>query len=158
MKLIFTFLGLTVIVILSSCRNNSNVTTETASDKESVTAKVAGEINHYVCFTENDIKDLEMSVSFDIYDNALKVKYKGQNKDLLLHYIDEVIITPGQPETKTLYNEILEREVTGSYEFIHSGNWYYALYKRKSDGQEFNFTIDHNQSVVNGVFRKTPCY
>lgn len=151
----------TAICFLSfiSCKNKTT-TTIIVDNKitESTSVKKAGEIDHYICFRENDIKDLEISVSFDIYNNALEVKYKGQTNALLLHYIDEVIITPGKPATKTIYSEMLDGVEIGIFEFTHTGNWDYAKYVRKKDGEEFNFTIDHDQTVTGSGYRIIPCY
>lgn len=84
------------LLFILSCKNKTTTTiTLYSSATESSKTKKAGEIDHYICFREDGIKDLEMSVSFDIYDNALKVKYKGQSSSTMLHYVDEVIITPG---------------------------------------------------------------
>ena len=159
MTIRYFILGIAFILstCIISCKNKTTTTITVDSAAESITKK-AGEIDHYICFAEDDIKGLEMSVSFDTYDNALEVKYKGQAKTMLLHYVDEVIITPGNPATKTVYTEMLEGEENGTYEFRHSGNWDYAKYIRNSDGEEFNFTIDQEQTVSGNGYRITPCY
>ncbi len=141
-----------------SCKNKTTTVEEDRSATKTSITKKAGEIDHYICFRENAIQDLEMSVSFDTYDNALEVKYKGQVNVMMLHYVDEVIITPGKPATKTIYTEVLDGQENGTYEFTHSGNWDYVRYIRNSDGEEFNFTIDHDQTTRGGGYRTTPCY
>ena len=147
------------LLFIFSCKNKTTTTISTdSSATESSTIKKTGEIDHYICFREDAIHDLEMSVSFDTYDNALEVKYRGQSKSTMLHYVDEVIITPGKPATKTIYTEMLDGQENGTYEFTHSGNWDYVKYIRKSDGEEFNFTIDHDQTVTVSGYRITPCY
>ncbi|MEJ6613822.1 MAG: hypothetical protein QNK64_00180 [Saprospiraceae bacterium] len=159
MKTLSLTITVSCLLFILSCKNKTTTTiTVDSSATESSTTKKAGEIDHYICFREDGIKDLEMSVSFDIYDNALKVKYKGQSSSTMLHYVDEVIITPGEPATKTVYIEMLDGQENGSYEFTHSGNWNYAKYIRKSDGEEFNFSIDHDQTATDSGYRITPCY
>ncbi len=147
-----------LIVGIVACKPNNTTTIVKTSDTDTVVAKKAGDIDHYICFRGDEIKDLQMSVSFDTYGNALEVKYKGQLQAIPLTYVDEVIITPGHPATKTIYTEVDMGKETGTYEFRHSGNWDYAKYIRKKDGEEFNFTIDHDQTVVGDGYRETPCY
>jgi len=159
MKTLSLTITVSCLLFILSCKNKTTTTiTVDSSATESSTTKKAGEIDHYICFREDGIKDLEMSVSFDIYDNALKVKYKGQSSSTMLHYVDEVIITPGEPATKTIYTEMLDGQENGRYEFTHYGNWNYAKYIRKSDGEEFNFSIDHDQTATDSGYRITPCY
>lgn len=159
MKTLSLTIAVACLLFIFSCKNKTTTTITTdSSAAESSTVKKAGEIDHYICFREDAINDLEMSVSFDTYDNALEVKYRGQSTPTMLHYIDEVIITPGKPATKTVYTEMLAGQENGTYEFTHSGNWDYAKYIRKSDGEEFNFTIDHDQTATVSGYRITPCY
>jgi len=141
-----------------SCKQSSTTTIVQSNDPSNTKARRAGDIDHYICFRGDEIKDLQMSVSFDTYDNALKVKYKGQTQAIPLTYVDEVIITPGHPATKTIYKEIDMGKETGTYEFRHSGNWVYVKYIRKKDGEEFNFTIDHDQTISGNGYRESPCY
>lgn len=146
------------IVTIIACKQNSTTTVVQSSNNSNQEVKKAGEIDHYICFRCDEIKDLQMSVSFDTYGNALEVKYIGQSQSIPLTYMDEEIITPGHPATKTVYKEIDMGKETGIYEFRHSGNWDYAKYIRKKDGETFNFTIDHEQTVTGNGYRETPCF
>ena len=145
------------ILMTTSCKQSTTTVIKSSEAATSATKK-AGEVDHYICFREDDLKALEMSVSFDTYDNALEVKYKGQSKPMFLTYIDEVIITPGNLATKTIYTEMVEGIESGTYEFTHSTNGDYAKYTRKIDGKVFKFTVDHEQTIVGSGYRETPCY
>lgn len=121
-------------------------------------AKESGITDYYKCFSENDIKDLQMSVSFDAYDNALEVTYKGQTEASILVYLDEEVIKEGEPEVRTKYKALRKAEETGTYIFTPSGDLDLVKYLRKEDGEEFNFTIDLDQSMSGGGYRTTPCH
>jgi len=152
-----SILILAVMMIWQSCKPSTTTVVKTV-DEVANNVKKAGEIDHYRCFVSDEIKELKLSVSFDTYDNALEVKYIGQTQGIPLTYLDEVIITPSQPATKTIYKEIDMGEETGTYELTHSGNYDYIKYIRKKDGEVFNFTIDLELSVLDIGYRSTPCY
>lgn len=141
-----------------SCKQNTTTTIIKSNDENIDTGKKAGEVDHYICYRENDINDLELSVSFDTYGNALEVKYKGQEKGQYLIYLDEVIITPGSEETKNLYTEVTDGIETGTYEFYRSDNSDHAKYIRAKDGEVFKFTINNAQTIIGGRYRGTPCF
>ena len=112
--------------------------------------------NYYICYSENDNKNLQLWIGFDEKEKASKVKYKGMNLDMDLVFVKERNENEGGPYPVLVeyYNEIYEEEVNGMYKLTKSGNWYYAEYTRGSDSKKFNFIIDHKANN----FSKNPCF
>ncbi len=105
----------------------------------------------YVCFTENQNKKLKIWVSYTEGGRALKVKYKGQDKAIDLHYIK----TEYNDRTITsYYNEFYEGKINGNYTITHVGNWDYVTYTRGKDNKKFEFTIDHEKNP----WGSKPCF
>jgi hypothetical protein len=117
---------------------------------------VSKSLNYYICYNENNNENLQFWIGFDEKAKASKVKYKGMNLDMDLVFVKEVDENEGgaYPVLVEYYNEIYEEEVNGVYKLTKSGNWYYAEYTRKSDNQQFNFTIDHEANN----FSDRPCF
>jgi len=157
MKEIF-LISICSLFIFASCKQSTTTTITKSSDSAVVNGKPSGVLDYYKCFRGVEIKDLEMSVSYDAYGNALEVQFKEQTEPILLIYRDEIIITPGQPELRVIYHQILEGEVVGVYEFTSDGKYDYIKYTRKKDGEEFNFILDVDQSTTVDGLRTTPCY
>ena len=112
--------------------------------------------NYYICYSENNNKNLQLWIGFDEKAKASKVKYKGMSLDMELVFVKEVDENEGgpYPVLAEYYNEIYEEEVNGVYKLTKSGNWYYAEYTRKSDSKVFNFTID----IGANNFGDSPCF
>ena len=112
--------------------------------------------NYYICYSENNNKNLQLWIGFDEKSNAFKVKYNEMNLHMDLVFVNEVNENPDGPYPVLVeyYNEIYQEKVNGVYKLTKSGNWYYAEYTRGSDNKQFNFTID-NKSIN---FSKTPCF
>ena len=112
--------------------------------------------NYYICYSENNNKNLQLWIGFDEKAKATKVKYKGMNLDMDLVFVKEVDENGGgpYPVLAEYYNEIYEEEVNGTYKLTKSGNWYYAEYIRKSDSKVFNFTIN----IEANNFSDSPCF
>jgi|GEM_PF-5764590 len=157
MKEIF-LISICSLFFFASCKQSTTTTITKSSDSAVVNGKPSGVLDYYKCFRGVEIKDLEMSVSYDAYGNALEVQFKEQTEPILLIYRDEIIITPGQPELRVIYHQILEGNIIGIYEFTSDGNYDYIKYTRKEDGEEFYFKMDRELSVTNKGFRTTPCY
>ena len=112
--------------------------------------------NYYICYSENNNKNLQLWIGFDEKSNASKVKYKEMNLLMDLVFVNEVNENPDGPYPVLVeyYNEIYQEKVNGVYKLTKSGNWYYAEYTRGSDNKQFNFTIDNKSNN----FSKTPCF
>tara|TARA_B110000090_G_scaffold51721_1_gene59081 strand:- start:3327 stop:4973 length:1647 start_codon:yes stop_codon:yes gene_type:complete len=112
--------------------------------------------NYYICYSENNNKNLQLWIGFDEKSNASKVKYKEMNLHMDLVFVNEVNENPDGPYPVLVeyYNEIYQEKVNGVYKLTKSGNWYYAEYTRGSDNKQFNFTIDNKSNN----FSKTPCF
>lgn len=112
--------------------------------------------NYYICYSENNNKNLQLWIGFDEKSNASKVKYKEMNLHMDLVFVNEVNENPDGPYPVLVeyYNEIYQEKVNGVYKLTKSGNWYYAQYTRGSDNKQFNFTIDNKSNN----FSKTPCF
>ena len=112
--------------------------------------------NYFICYNENDNKDLKIWIGFDEKSNASKVKYKGMNLEMDLVFVKELNENPDGPYPVLVeyYNEIYQEKVNGIYKLTKSGNWYYAVYTRGSDNKQFSFTIDNESNN----FGKTPCF
>jgi len=117
------------------------------------------EPQYFICYKGDANPALEISISFDKEEKALKVKYKGQNEAMNLSFVKEDYLEGGaHPTIETYYSEIYEGKENGVYKLSHSGNWDYAEYTRSKDGKKFNFTIDHDLSIGNDGYRTTPCF
>ena len=112
--------------------------------------------NYYICYSENNNKNLQLWIGFDEKSNASKVKYKEMNLHMDLVFVNEVNENPDGPYPVLVeyYNEIYQEKVNGVYKLTKSGNWYLAEYTRGSDNKQFNFTIDNKSNN----FSKTPCF
>lgn len=112
--------------------------------------------NYYICYSENNNKNLQLWIGFDEKSNASKVKYKEMNLHMDLVFVNEVNENPDGPYPVLVeyYNEIYQEKVNGVYKLTKSGNWYYAEYTRGIDNKQFNFTIDNKSNN----FSKTPCF
>ena len=112
--------------------------------------------NYYICYSENNNKNLQLWIGFDEKSNAFKVKYKETNLHMDLVFVNEVNENPDGPYPVLVeyYNEIYQEKVNGVYKLTKSGNWYLAEYTRGSDNKQFNFTIDNKSNN----FSKTPCF
>jgi len=109
---------------------------------------------YFLCFTENENSKLKLSIAYE-KGKAVYVKYKGQDESMRLKYVKE---TYQGRNTMTTYSEQYRGKVNGTYVITHSGNWDYVTYIRKRDNKKFEFTIDHESSIVNEEYRRTPCY
>ena len=115
--------------------------------------------HHFICYISDANANLAISISFDENDNALKVKYKGQEEAMTLSLLKEDMSTEGAyPTNETHYSEIYKGKENGTYKLTHSGNWDYAEYTRSKDGKKFNFTIDHDLTIGNDGYRTSPCF
>ena len=147
------------IKTLSSSEHNDEEKIEiNAVEEEIIPNKETGPKlpNYYICYSENNNKNLQLWVGFDEKAKASKVKYKGMNLDMDLVFVKEVDENEGgpYPVLAEYYNEIYEEKVNGVYKLTKSGNWYYAEYTRKSDSKIFNFTIDNEANN----FSDSPCF
>jgi hypothetical protein len=115
--------------------------------------------HHFICYKGDANPALEISISFDKEEKALKVKYKGQEEAMNLSYVKEEYLEGGAyPTIETYYSEMYDGKENGVYKLIHSGNWDYAEYTRTKDGKKFKFTIDHDLSIGNDGYTTIPCF
>lgn len=105
----------------------------------------------YVCFTENNNKNLNIWVSYTKGGRALKIKYKGQENPIDLHYVKTEF---NDRSVISYYNEFYEGKINGKYMITHSGNWDYVTYTRGKDNKKFEFTIDHEKNP----WGNKPCF
>ena len=118
-------------------------------------AQLIQKLNHYICFENDENISPRIWISFNSKEFALQVKYEGQNNAIDLKFIKEEYREGGaHPTVIKYYDEILDGDLNGSYKITHSGIWDYVLYKRKRDGKEFHFTIDHEANP----YGKIPCF
>lgn len=125
---------------------------ELEADKKSIP-------HHYICYTNDDKSSMQFSIAFNDEGNALFVKYKNQKDSIPLKNIKEDFQNGGAYPTITqFYDEMLDRKKNGTYELTHTGNWDYAKYRPLEGDKIFKFTIDYDATVVDGEYRKTPCF
>ncbi len=117
--------------------------------------KATNQIDHYICYSNNERKDKKIWVGFNKDDIALKVKYEGQDQAIELVYSKNEYKEGGaHPTINTYYDEIYRGEVNGVYKMTHSGIWDYVEYTRGKDGKTFKFTIEHELDP----YGKQPCF
>jgi hypothetical protein len=114
--------------------------------------RMADENGYYICYQENDRPSLQFAAYFIEPGIAQTVSYKGQTESIELIFTEKEIIEAGRAPYIMKYNEIIDGQVNGQYEFTHSGNWDYAKYTRK-DGKVFNFTFMAEKS-----YQEDPCF
>ena len=114
---------------------------------------------YFMCFTSDSNPKLGLSVGFDAKtERAIFLKYKGQDETISLIYVKQRFPNKGYATYETTYLEKYKGKTIGTYIFTHSGNWEYIKYIRKKDNKSFAFTINNELSIMNGEYRKTPCY
>ena len=142
----------------SEYNDEEKIEINAAEEKNRITNEETGpkSPNYYICYSENNNKNLQLWIGFDEKAKATKVKYKGMSLDMDLVFVKEVNENEGgsYPLLAEYYNEIYEEKVNGIYKLTKSGNWYYAEYTRKSDSKVFNFTID----IGANNFSDGPCF
>ena len=142
----------------SEYNDEEKIEINAAEEKNRITNEETGpkSPNYYICYSENNNKNLQLWIGFDEKAKATKVKYKGMSLDMDLVFVKEVDENEGgsYPVLAEYYNEIYEEKVNGIYKLTKSGNWYYAEYTRKSDSKVFNFTID----IGANNFSDGPCF
>lgn len=114
---------------------------------------------HFICFNNDESSTLKLSIHFNDQGKATALKHKGQNDYIPLqfhtnNFSSEAII----PKSEDQYFEIYDGKKNGDLTITHSGNYDYVRYIRLKDQKVFNFTIDHDATVVQGSYRKTPCF
>ena len=115
----------------------------------------ARQVDHYICYTNDDKKEMRIWISFDKDGKAVQVKYEGQKKGINLTFNKEDYKEGNAyPTTTTYYKEIYGGKVNGKYKLTHAGIWDYTEYTRAKDGKVFNFTIDHDANP----YGKEPCF
>lgn len=113
----------------------------------------------YHCFDADKNPTLKISVKY-VNAVAVSVKYIGQKTAIPLvaiKSIQKINTSGGVPASDDSYSEKNNGVITGKYTFTHSGIWDYVTYKRK-DGKVFNFTINHDETVIDGNYRTSPCF
>lgn len=117
--------------------------------------KSLNEIDHYICYSNDNRKEKKIWVGFNKNDIALKLKYEGQDESIELEYLKNEYQKGGAyPTIRTYYNEIYGGQVNGVYKTTHSGNWDYVEYTRGKDNKVFKFTIDHKLNPYGSI----PCF
>ncbi|MDO6738684.1 hypothetical protein [Wenyingzhuangia sp. 2_MG-2023] len=117
--------------------------------------KSSNEIDHYICYSNDNRKEKKIWVGFNKNDIALKIKYEGQEESMELEYLKNEYQEGGtHPTIRTYYNEIYGGQVNGVYKTIHSGNWDYVEYTRGKDNKVFKFTIEHKLNP----YGSKPCF
>lgn len=115
--------------------------------------------DYYICFKEDKNKSPNVMIAFDKSGKAIYAKYEKQAGRIQIKFIrDELKNDGAYPTTISQYKEMVNNQRTGKYTITHSGNWDYLEYRRAKDGKIFNFTIDHNLSIDENGYRKTPCF
>lgn len=108
---------------------------------------------YYISYNSDDKKSKELMIAFTTEGKALFAKYYGQSRHLQLKFIKEEF--EGK-NSIAYYDEVVNGETTGTYKLTHSGNWDYAVFTRKKDGNKFEFTINHNVTIMNDTYRTVP--
>ncbi|QHI36849.1 hypothetical protein IMCC3317_22190 [Kordia antarctica] len=125
---------------------------ELEADKKSIP-------HHYICYTNDDKSSMQLSIAFNATSNALFVKYEGQEDSIPLENVKEDFQSDGAYPTITqFYDEMLNGKKNGTYELTHSGNWDYVKYRSLEGDKVVKFTINHDATIVDGEYRKTPCF
>ena len=119
--------------------------------------------NRFVCFENDSIKNIRISVCFDKNDKAKYVKYQGQKDSIVIYYKNaHYTKNDGIPNyywSKT-YIEKYNGRITGEYVFTNAGTYQLDVYyTRKKDGKEFYFKVtEENTSADEFPYRSSPCW
>lgn len=98
--------------------------------------------DHFICYTSDEKKNLNLQIMFDEKDIGLIAKYKVGTYGLELVYLGEEFIKGGaHPTIHNYYAELVKGEFNGTYKLTHSGIYEYAQYTGKN-GNVFNFTVN----------------
>ncbi|WP_066319920.1 hypothetical protein [Aquimarina aggregata] len=132
-------------------------TLETSYKNSLSNPTIKEEIDHFICFKNNDGNTPNITIGYSKKEIALNVRYEGQKDAMRLQFVKKEF-KEGHPSYTTTYNELVYSEsrgpeINGRYEIIHSGVWDYVKYTRGRDSKVFNFTIIHDKS-----YQKTPCF
>lgn len=132
-------------------------TLKTSYKNQVENAEIKEEIDHFICFKNNDGNTPNITIGYSKKDIAINVRYEGQKDVMGLQFVKKEF-NEGNPSDTKMYNELIYNElnefmVNGRYEIIHSGVWDYVKYIRGRDNKVFNFTIIHDKS-----YQKTPCF
>ncbi len=113
----------------------------------------------YICFQSDEDETLRLSVYFSADAKARAMKYEGKNDWTHLIYNTSELKDDGpNPSFIDQYYEYYRGKKFGLFNLRHSGDWDYIKYSRLRDAKEFNFTIDHETTLVDGAHRRTPCF
>ena len=129
-------------------------------DITKVPTSVDEKIEHYICYTNDNKKEMMIWVGFDSNSKALQIKYKGMAEPITLipaFFGEEKVFEENDgiiPMEEDWYLEFIDGKINGSYKLTHQGIWDYVEYTRWKDSKKFNFTIDHNSNN----YVKTPCF
>ena len=116
------------------------------------------EIDHYICYNNNEDASKKISIAFNKKAVAQSVKHKGQATSIALKFLKEDFDKgEAHPIIDTYYSEVIGGKVTGQYKLTHAGIWDYVEYIG-SDGKKTNYTIDHFTSNMGGLYRPSPCF
>ncbi len=125
----------------------------------SETVKTNVQEQTYICYTNDKNPSLAISICFGKDGKALNVKYLGKDESIPLSFIKETYSEGGaSPTTQTFYSEIYLGQKNGTYKLTHSGAWDEVEYTLGKSGKKFNFTINHDLSIINGSYRTSPCF
>jgi hypothetical protein len=117
------------------------------------------EPGYFICYQADKQPTLQLAIYHTSDGRATSLIYKGQQDYIPLQFTGEEISTEGIiPNITQHYLEIFDGQENGKLKLTHSGNWDYASYTRGKDGKTFDFTIDHDLTIVNDTYRTTPCF
>jgi len=113
----------------------------------------------FICYDEDLKKELKMSIYFDAQGLANSIKFENSNGWIPLQYnTSELVVDGAMPKTTDQYFSIVDGGKTGLLNLTHAGDWDYAVYTKTIDGKNVNFTINHEESMIDEEYRKDSCY
>lgn len=109
--------------------------------------------DYYITYDSDNRSSKQLMIAFSQNGKALFAKYSGQLRQLALKFVKD------ESEGRNIieyYDEIVNGEVNGTYRLSHSGNWDNAEYTVKKTGKKFDFTINHEVTIVYDRYRTEP--
>lgn len=110
---------------------------------------------YFIHYFPDNKKGSDIMIACTSNGKGLYAKYKGQTRHLAMQFLKD------ESEGKNIiesYDEVVKGKVNGTYKMTHSGNWDYLQYIYKESGKNYDFTINHDATIVGDTYRTTPSF
>ncbi|WP_338803527.1 hypothetical protein WDV76_15615 [Xenorhabdus griffiniae] len=115
------------------------------------------------CFTNNDKKTINLKL-VDMHSkrnniNIGYIKYEKSSKAIPIVFVknDEVLSKTRPPISLTIWNEIFNGKVNGTYTIISQGEWYSGLIYKNKKGEETSFIENIDSFIETKTEEKGDC-